>query len=235
MAAPGQARRGLRRGPFRRVAHHGLRLVTILTIVAVTAVLIGFVRFTDAISAIAPPEKDRKADAIVVLTGGAHRIEFALELLNNGEGKRLLISGVNPATSESELRRLTGAAKATFDCCVDIGYEALDTIGNASETARWISKNGYSRVIVVTSAYHIPRSLLELETASPEAAFVAWPVKQDDPSAGNEDGNQDRVRTLFYEYIKYQVARLRSLSSRDPASGLRVVPTTAKASSIIDQ
>ena len=227
---PEASRRGPRRGPLRQIAHHGLRLATILAVFTVTITLIGFVRFTDTISTISPPASENKADAIVVLTGGAHRIQFALDLLQKGEGKRLLISGVNPATSEAELRRLTGFSKAIFDCCVDIGYEAIDTIGNASETAKWIGKNGFARIIVVTNDYHIPRSILELETASPQAAFLAWPVETVDEQETAQDESPERVRTLVYEYLKYQIARLRSLADRDPASGLRVAATSANAS-----
>src|ERR1700732_98048 len=48
----------------------------------------------------------RDADGIVVLTGGASRISDAIELLAAGRGKRLLISGANPATTSVEISRL---------------------------------------------------------------------------------------------------------------------------------
>src|SRR5215203_5763810 len=49
---------------------------------------------------------NRNADGIVVLTGGASRISDAIELLANGHGKRLLISGVHRTTSTAEIARI---------------------------------------------------------------------------------------------------------------------------------
>ena len=43
----------------------------------------------------------RNADGIVVLTGGASRVNDAFELLASKHGRRLLISGVNAAMSGS--------------------------------------------------------------------------------------------------------------------------------------
>lgn len=229
------ARRGVRRGPLRRLAHHGLRISTITAVILLTVLLIGFVRFSERVSSLSQPVAELSADAIVVLTGGAQRIERALELLAAGTGERLLISGVNPATSQAELQRLTGTSKSVFDCCVDIGYDALDTIGNANETASWIRKNGYHRVVVVTNAYHLPRSLLELETASPEVTFIAWPIEKGEGSATGTADDREKVRTLVYEYIKYQAAKVRRLAEQDPSSGLRASAATTRAASVAGQ
>lgn len=136
-------------------------------------------------------------------------------------GSRLLISGVNPATTGAALRRATGAKTATFNCCVDIGYEALDTIGNANETAAWIRQRGYSRILVVTNNYHMPRSLLELSQASPDVTFLPYPVSHADLKADAWLSDPVALRTLVTEYAKYSLARLRNWSGAKPASGLR--------------
>jgi uncharacterized SAM-binding protein YcdF (DUF218 family) len=206
---------------LRRLGHYGLRVFTIGTIVGLTLVVIGFFRFTDDIADLKTPGVSTDVDAIVVLTGGYQRIEQAVALLEDGIGERLLISGVNPSTTSAALRRATGTKPATFDCCVDIGYEALDTIGNANETADWIRQNTYARILVVTSNYHMPRSLMELSQASPEVSFVAYPVTHADLK--NEAWLADPValRTLFTEYAKYSLARLRNWSGAKAASGLR--------------
>src|SRR5690606_18924618 len=127
---------------LRRLGHHGLRLVTIAAITGIALMAMGFFRFTDTIAELKTAAVTDDVDAIVALTGGYQRIDQALALLENGVGERLLISGVNPATTGAALRRATGSKTATFDCCVDIGYEALDTIGNANETAGWIRAHG---------------------------------------------------------------------------------------------
>jgi uncharacterized SAM-binding protein YcdF (DUF218 family) len=90
----------------------------------------------------------------VVLTGGYQRIEQAAGIARGAACRRsgCLISGVNPSTTSAALRRATGTKPATFDCCVDIGYEALDTIGNANETADWIRQNGLQRAFLLSPA-----------------------------------------------------------------------------------
>lgn len=206
---------------LRRVGHHGLRILTVATIVGVALIAMGFFRFTDTISELKATGVPSEVDAIVALTGGYQRIDQALALLEKGVGERLLISGVNPSTSGAALRRATGTKLATFDCCVDIGYEALDTIGNANETAGWIRQRNYNRILVVTNNYHMPRSLLELSQASPDVTFLAYPVTHTDLK--NETWLSDPIalRTLFMEYAKYSLARLRYWSGAKPASGLR--------------
>src|SRR5262245_12698213 len=66
-----------------------------------------------------------KADGIVVLTGSAFRISDALELLAAGHGRRLLITGVYPATRLSEIARMTPEYERWFACCVDLDHVAL--------------------------------------------------------------------------------------------------------------
>lgn len=207
---------------LRRIAHYGLKVLTLLIIGIFALGLIGFFRFTDRIATMAVPDDTTSVEAIVALTGGYQRIDQALELLEKGIGQRLLISGVNPATSGVELQRVTGANRRMFDCCVDMGYEALDTIGNANETAHWISEKGYRRVLVVTNNYHMPRSLLELAEASPDVTFLAYPVSHTDLRTQEWLGDPMALRTLVTEYFKYTFARLRSWSGAKTAgNGLR--------------
>ena len=206
---------------LRRVGHHGLRIVTITTIIAIALIAMGFFRFTDTIADLKASTTAANVDAIVALTGGYQRVDQALALLEKGVGERLLISGVNPTTSSAALRRATGTQTATFDCCVDIGYEALDTIGNANETALWIREHDYTTILVVTNNYHMPRSLLELSQASPDVTFIAHPVTHADLKTEAWLTDPVALRTLFVEYAKYSLARLRNWSGAKTASGLR--------------
>lgn len=157
------------------------------------------------------------ADAIVVLTGGASRIEDALELLERGHGRRLLITGVHPATRVAELARLTSQSPELFACCVDIDRQALNTTGNAVETGAWVRRHGFRSLVVVTSAYHMPRTLVELGNAMPGVALVPFPVVSDQLRAEPWWANARTARLLALEYIKYIAARLR----------LRLEPATA--------
>ncbi len=104
---------------------------------------------------------------IVALTGGRNRIAKAVELLRSGYGERLLISGVTPGITLNEIEAREDII-LDEGMQIDLGHEATDTVGNAMEVKAWADNNGYDKLNVVTSFYHIPRSRLELMRAMPE-------------------------------------------------------------------
>ena len=215
-AEPDEARGRRRRGPV-RIA---VRAVLVICLLVAAVGVAGFLHFAETVAALDVPA-DPKADAIVVLTGGYQRIDSAIGLLEGGAGERLLISGANPSTSGNQIRRLTQGSKALFECCVDMGYDAMDTIGNANETARWISDHGFRRVLVVTNNYHMPRSLLELKLSDERTEFIAYPVVNSDLKNGNWLSDRTILRALISEYLKYSVARLRAVAGARTSTGLR--------------
>jgi uncharacterized SAM-binding protein YcdF (DUF218 family) len=150
----------------------------------------------------------RKADGIVALTGGPFRINDALDLLAAGRGKRLLISGVNPATRPGEISRLVPEHQRWFTCCVDIDYSA-NTIGNAVETRRWAKARGFQSLIVVTANFHIPRAMFELGHELPDVTLVPFGVVSDKVRVEAWWENPETARLLSLEYLKYIVARVR--------------------------
>jgi uncharacterized SAM-binding protein YcdF (DUF218 family) len=113
-----------------------------------------------------------KTDGIVVLTGGEGRVTRGLKILAKGQAKRLLISGAYVDTKPAEIAAATHMPVRLFACCVDVGYDAGNTIGNAGEAAAWVAKNNYASVRIVTSRYHVPRSLLEFEARLPKTRIV---------------------------------------------------------------
>lgn len=145
---------------------------------------------------------------IVVLTGGDDRIEVALGLLAQGHGERLLISGVNRATGRVALKN-QHHGDAAFDCCVDIGWEAQNTPGNAVEAARWARANGYTQLIVVTASYHMPRALLELGAQMPGVTLVPYPVVPTALTRSDAWRNPETLSLLAGEYSKYVAAHAR--------------------------
>jgi uncharacterized SAM-binding protein YcdF (DUF218 family) len=145
----------------------------------------------------------RSADGIVVLTGGALRIIDAVELLAEKRGKRLLISGVNPATKSDELKKQIPDFARLSECCIDLGRDALNTTGNAIETAAWARKHGFRSLLVVTSAWHMPRALLELEREMPDIALLPHPVVTDRMRDQSWWSDPQTVRLLVFEYLKY--------------------------------
>jgi uncharacterized SAM-binding protein YcdF (DUF218 family) len=197
-------------GGFAAALAKALRWLVPVALLGLVAFLVGFAVFSEHVSRMGVPHEVDPADAIVVLTGGQSRIETALELLERNKGERLLISGVNADTTKKALRNAFNADKGLFDCCVDIGYEAKDTVGNAAETLAWLGEHKYHNIILVTNNYHMSRSLLELQRIDPRLAIKPYPVVNSDLTNGKWMLSPEVVRVLLSEYLKYLGALARS-------------------------
>jgi len=207
MAAPGPEISGLAKPagrPLRRLA----RVAGLVALVFVAVLGAGFVWFVLHVPA-TEIALNRNADGIVVMTGGASRIPDAIDLLAAGHGKRLLISGVHRSTSLAEIARNNPRHEELVNCCVDLDYSAMNTVGNAVETRRWARDRGFASLIVVTSAYHMPRTMAELELQMPDIALVPFPVVTE--KLRNEPwwASGPTARLILSEYAKFVVAQLR--------------------------
>ena len=165
---------------------------------------VGLATFASRVEASTPPPEPPVADAVVALTGGSSaRLEEAMALLERGRGRRLLISGVDPAATREDIRGVTKAYNRIFDCCVDLGRKAEDTVGNARETADWARANGYKTLIVVTADFHMPRSLVELRAVMPDAKLIPHAVATRQLGAARWDRSARDARVMVREYNKY--------------------------------
>ena len=184
-----------------------------LTFIAIVVLMwaVGLFVFADRVRGFTPAQEPERADAIVALTGpSSERVDTAIRLLENDKGERVLISGVNREVRRQELRALTPGSNKLFNCCVDLGFEAEDTIGNAQEIANWARAKGYDSLIVVTSDYHMPRSLTEIRSAAPGIELTPYAVET--PSLDDSRWWRAAVtaRRMTLEYMKYLAALARA-------------------------
>ena len=92
------------------------------------------------------------------------RIEKGMEIMQKGYADKMFISGVF-MPSEIEMKfKIEKTKKDLLECCISFGEEAKNTIENAGEADQWLRKNPeITKVILITSYYHLPRSILIFE------------------------------------------------------------------------
>ena len=163
---------------------------------------IGFAGFSASVRKAAP--EPPVADGIVVLTGGADRIETALHLLATGRAPQLLVSGVGRGADLAEVARRVQLDPGQLEPRVTLGRMATSTLGNAAETASWAHAHTIGKLIVVTAGYHMPRALLEIGRALPGVALYPVPVQ---PPAMRGRMDVGTVRLLANEYDKLLAVR----------------------------
>jgi len=158
---------------------------------------LGFVLFAFTLGKPAPATA-AATDAAVVLTGGAGRLEHAVDVLRAGKAKRLLVAGADPSVTKADIaRRLNGNHKLVR-CCIDLGSESVDTRSNAEEAARWIAKYRFKSVRLITSDWHMRRARYEFGKVLGDKVELETDAVRSEPS----------FLTLFGEYNKYVLRRI---------------------------
>jgi len=190
-----------------------LRFVVFMVVLTLLIFAVGFITFAHKVDNLRPPSNLSKADGIVVWTGkGGGRLETGADLLRLNKGERLLISGVNAKTSLETIKDLVILPDAKADCCIDLDYNAENTIGNARETASWAKALGYEHIILVTSSYHMPRAQIEIGASAGRIKITAYPVLSQDGAKWYN--NRARFKRLFQEYGKLLLSYLRSPATK---------------------
>ena len=178
-------------------------LIALLVVAAIWAS--GLLAFAARVDRSTPAPEPQAADGIVALTGAGSnaRIGAAMELLEDGKAQRMLVSGVNREASREDIRTVSRAVRRLYDCCVDLGFDAANTVGNARETQEWARAMGFDSMIVVTADYHMPRAMLELRGAMPNVELTPYPVITPVLKANRWWRTSGGARLMAMEYSKY--------------------------------
>jgi uncharacterized SAM-binding protein YcdF (DUF218 family) len=149
------------------------------------------------------PASGARTDAIVVPTGGQGRIERGLEVLGRGHARAMLVTGVARAVKPAEFAAQYEVPARLMDCCVTLGFAAVNTRGNAAETAEWMHERHFASLRLVTTDWHMRRAALELEAALPPDVRVVEDAVRSRPG----------MRILFLEYHKLIASFVSQLAS----------------------
>lgn len=125
------------------------------------------------------------ADAVVAVSGGdtSARASEAIKLYQNGWGQMLIFSGAAADKSGPSNARVMEeqAITAGVDPNVIILDETSETTAqNASETSNIFKQHGIKSAILVTSAYHERRAILEFNKRATGVEIRGHPVAHDD-------------------------------------------------------
>ena len=149
----------------------------------------GFVAFSVTLPS---PAKEVETDAVIVLTGGPGRIARGLQVVGEGQARELFVSGVDPEVKPGEFAAQFDVSARTMDCCVTLGYLAVDTRSNAGEVAQWMEEKEFTSARLVTTDWHMARAYSEVAgVLPPETSLIRDAV----PSHPD-------LQTLFLEYNK---------------------------------
>lgn len=138
------------------------------------------------------------SDAVIVPTGGPGRIERGLAAIRSGEAKELFVSGVARQVTADEFAAEYSVRPAVMECCVTLGYAAVDTRSNAKEAAAWVEEHDYRSVRLVTTDWHMRRTLSEFRDTVPDGVTLLPDAVPSNPALG----------TLFAEYNKHLASLL---------------------------
>ena len=160
-------------------------LLALAMFIAGTQKVAHTIRIEAAIAEAEVRAMDKGGDlAVVVATGSAGRIEAGFELMLDKDASRMLITGTGAGVSKDDILKIAGSGQThkmdalaeRLDCCVDLGAEAVNTKGNASEAIAWVQSNGIGRIILVTADFHMPRILVEFRRLMPGLEVMPYPV-----------------------------------------------------------
>ncbi len=193
----------------------------------------GLLAFVERVERSTPAPEPAPADGVVALTGAGsnERIGAAMALLEDGSARRMLVSGVNREASREDIRTVSRAVRRLYDCCVDLGFNAANTVGNARETRDWARAMRFDSLIVVTADYHMPRAMLELRGAMPDKRLTAYPVKTSVVNPRRWWRTTGGARLMIGEYSKYLAILLReAVLSLGPREAPQETPTKGPTS-----
>lgn len=180
-------------------------------ILAVLSVLVGlqFVLFRARIPPPDPLARLARFDGVVVFTGGPGRIAHGLALLKSGHTRQLLVSGVHARVGPDTFARTFRVDADLIACCITLDHAARNTVGNAREAVKWAERLRLARVGVVSAAWHLPRSMLEVErqrrALGIDTRFVPLAVPGE-----SREGTLRRGWMMLRESVKYWLACARA-------------------------
>ena len=166
-------------------------------------------------------QTQKSGTGIVIATGSEGRLEAGLTLMLADHADHLLISGTGAGVTKPDILRVANPngvfdephLKQVIDCCVDLDPAASNTQGNAIQSKHWADQHQLSRIILVTSDFHMPRAITMFRAAMPDRTIIAHQVETpwlqpDQFGALRWWQSTRRVQIISREMVKYYAHRI---------------------------
>jgi uncharacterized SAM-binding protein YcdF (DUF218 family) len=159
--------------------------------------------------------KQDKFPLIVVLTGGKGRIKYALDLYQKGAGEKIFIVGLDKKASlETVLKdalsnNLSANELNKMIQNIEVDRESLNTIENAKVLKKFLEERKITRVLIITSIYHVKRVQYLFSKILPKNIELnfSW-VEREPFDLFVWYKSLNGIWVTLTEYIKYLYARL---------------------------
>lgn len=168
-----------------------IRTIVIAVFVGLTVLIVGISWFLapDNLMSCGDSPSDvagcEKADVIIAVSGGdtAARTQEAITLYEHGWAPRLIFSGAaldKSGPSNAAVMRQQAINQGVPASAITIEQQSETTEQNAAKTSSILESKDTKSAVVVTSAYHMKRTMMEFRKKAPNIAFRAHPVTADD-------------------------------------------------------
>ncbi|WP_245975461.1 YdcF family protein [Oceanobacillus chungangensis] len=150
-------------------------------------------------------EKPKKADVIIVLSGGPGRLEKGAELFKRGDADQLMLTNSNDSGTTAKEAMELGVPKDKLI----LEDKAISTHTNALYTLEKMREHQLTSAIIISSDFHMRRTKYIFskvyENTGIELTFIASPYLRNSIIMEGWE-----VQTIFYEWIKLVGYKLRA-------------------------
>ena len=176
----------------------GFNKLLFIILLLVILLGIGFIKFFLSIKNY-KNEENINIQGIAVLTGGKGRIAEGVKIFRENPESYLLISGVDKSIEIEEIIPVDFLKSPK----VFIDKNSETTLENAKEIIEWSYRNKIKNISIITSDYHMPRSMLVLFKKGKGLNFYANPVTSNIHLKKNLFRDFKLLQFLLEEYFKY--------------------------------
>ncbi len=168
-------------------------------------------------------DQPRKADCIVVFAGGAgesgrpeqgyeERVKTAVDLYKKGYAKQLIFSsGYKYVFEEPLLMKLLAISEGVPENAIILEDKAKSTFENVKFTDQILKEKGWSKILLVSSPYHMLRvSLVEKKNGKgvdvayipiEHSLFYLHPSIDKNAKKTWTQANLQQIKAIFHEYL----------------------------------